>query len=156
MSSVETISATPPFRPSILSTSYLRTAHVHLEEVDRILRTLHCQQEALRIASNSLDLHVLSLQDTFDSVSSGAQKELEKQDGLLQGVEPDLQIVSRIPVHKEFVSAGLRRAMEMGEKGRTLGDYVSQAKMRQVADTCRRTHGAWQGLSQAACNLRAW
>ena len=141
MSMAETISATPPFRPSVLSTSYLRTAHAHLDEVNRTLRSLHCQQEALRISSGSLDLHVLALQDTFETVSSSAQRELEKQDVLLQGVEPDLQIVSRIPVHKEFVSPNVRRAMEIGEKGRTLGDYVSQAKMRQVADTCRRTHG---------------
>lgn len=148
MFTVETMTATPPFRPSVLSTSCLRTSHVHLEEVNRTLRSLHCQQEALRIASNSLDLHVLALQDTFDTISSGAQRELDKQDVLLRGVESDLQIVSRIPVHKEFVSANLRRAMELGEKGRTLGDYVSQQKMRQVAEACRKTHGMHQRTSR--------
>ncbi len=30
--------------------------------------------------------------------------------------------------------------MEAGDKARTLGDYVSNAKMKQVAETCARTH----------------
>lgn len=30
--------------------------------------------------------------------------------------------------------------MEAGERGRTLGDYVSAVKMKQVAETCARTH----------------
>lgn len=136
-------SSTPPVRPSVLSSSYLRTAHVHFDEVNRILHALHCQQEALRIASSSLDLHVLDIQDAFDTISAGAQKELDKQQDLLRGLESDLEIVSRVTVHKEFLSPNLRRALEMGEKARTLGDYVSHVKMRQVADTCQRTHGVW-------------
>ncbi|EKM58045.1 uncharacterized protein PHACADRAFT_139619 [Phanerochaete carnosa HHB-10118-sp] len=133
-------SSTPPVRPSVLSSSYLHSAHAHFDAANRTLHALHCQQEALRIASSSLDLHALDIQDAFDTILSGAQKELEKQEALLRGLDSDLEVVSRVTVHKEFLSANLRRAMEMGEKARTLGDYVSQVKMRQVAETCQRTH----------------
>ena len=34
-----------------------------------------------------------------------------------------------------------RKAVEAGERARTLGDYVSNVKMKQVAETCARTHG---------------
>lgn len=136
----ESIAATPPLRPSVIASSYLRTAHIHQEEVNRIVRSLRYQHEALRIASSSLDLHVLAIQDAFDAISSSAEHELERQAGLLAGLDADLQIVNRVSIHKEFVSPAVRRAMDLGERARTLGDYVSQVKMRQVAETCSRTH----------------
>ncbi|PSR70585.1 hypothetical protein PHLCEN_2v13523 [Hermanssonia centrifuga] len=136
----DTIVATPPFRPSYLASSYLRTANIHHDEVNGILRSLRYQHEALRIASTSLDLHVLAIQDAFEAIALGAQRELDKQESLLLGVDADLQIVSRVAIHKEFVSPAVRKAMELGERGRTLGDYVSHVKMRQVADACAKTH----------------
>lgn len=138
---LDTIVATPSFRPSYLASSYLRTANIHHDEVNGILRSLRYQHEALRIASTSLDLHVLAIQDAFEAIASGAQRELDKQESLLLGVDADLQIVSRVAIHKEFVSPAVRKAMELGERGRTLGDYVSHVKMRQVADACAKTHG---------------
>ncbi|KAJ7445227.1 putative peripheral membrane protein [Mycena galericulata] len=136
----DSITATPPFRPSQLAASYLRTAHVHKDHISHILATMHCQHEALRIASTSLDLHVLAIVDTFESVASGSRRELEKQAALLAGLEADLDIISRVRIHTEFVSPAVRKAIESGEKPRTLGDYVSNVKMKQVADTCARTH----------------
>ena len=68
----------------MLSASYLRTAHVHFDEITRTLHALHYQQEALRIASSSLDLHVLDIQDAFDTIMVASQKELEKQEALLR------------------------------------------------------------------------
>ncbi|KAJ6472713.1 hypothetical protein C8R47DRAFT_723636 [Mycena vitilis] len=49
----DSIAATPPFRPSQLGASYLRTAHIHKEHIGHIIASLHCQHEALRIASTS-------------------------------------------------------------------------------------------------------
>lgn len=89
---------------------------------------------------------MLDIQDAFDTISSGAQTELDKQESLLKGYESDLAIVSRVTVHKEFVSPNVRKAIEMGEKGRTLGDYVSQVKMKQVAETCQKSHGMSSSL----------
>ncbi|KAJ7765324.1 hypothetical protein B0H16DRAFT_416878 [Mycena metata] len=136
----DSITATPPFRPSQLGASYLRTAHVHKEQVSHILASLHCQHEALRIATTSLDLHVLAIVDTFESVASGSRRELEKQAALLAGLEADLDIISHVRIHTEFVSPAVRKAIESGDKPRTLGDYVSNVKMKQVAETCSRTH----------------
>jgi autophagy-related protein 11 len=64
-----------------------------------------------------------------------------RQAALLAGLDADLELIGRVRIHPEFMSAAVRRAMEQGERGRTLGDYVSNVKMRQVADTCARTHG---------------
>ena len=137
----DAISSTPPFRISQLATSYEQNARQHLDQVQRTLASLHYQHSALRIASSVLDLHVLAIADVYDGVSVAAQREIDRQDSLLNGLDADLQIVARVHVHKEFMSAATRKAMELGERGRTLGDYVSRVKMRQVADSCMRTLG---------------
>ena len=74
-------------------------------------------------------------------ISQTAQRDLEKQEALLAGVDADLEIISRIKMHAEFMSPATRKAVEAGEKVRTLGDYVSNVKMKQVAGTCARTYG---------------
>lgn len=138
---LESIAATPPFRPSQLAASYLRTAHVHHESITNILVSLHYQHEAIRIACGSLDLNVLAIVDTFEGIAVGSRRELEKQATLLSGLEADLDLISRVRIHVEFMSPAVRKSIESGEKSRTLGDYVSNVKMKQVAETCARTHG---------------
>lgn len=142
--SADTIAATPPIRPSQLATSYLRTAHMHHDHITHTLVSLHAQHSAVRIASSSLDLNVLAIADVFEGIAGSARAELEKQAGLLAGLEADLEIISRVKIHVEFMSPAVRKAVEAGEKARTLGDYVSNVKMKQVADTCARTHGEYE------------
>jgi hypothetical protein len=103
--------------------------------------TLHYQHEAVRIASSSLDLNVLAITDAFEGIAATSRQELDKQAALLAGLEADLELISRVKIHVEFMSSGVRKAIEAGEKPRTLGDYVSIVKMKQVAETCTRTHG---------------
>jgi autophagy-related protein 11 len=103
---------------------------------------LRCQQSALRIASTVLDLNVLNVADVFDGVAAGAHRELEKQAILIASVDSDLEMASRVHIHREFMSSAVQRAMDAGGRARTLGDYVSDEKMRQVAETCRGTHGS--------------
>jgi autophagy-related protein 11 len=138
----ETIAATPPFRPSQLGASYHRAALAHQQSISRTLESLRCQQSALRIASTVLDLNVLNVADVFDGVAAGAHRELEKQATLIASVDSDLEMASRVLIHREFMSSAVQRAMDAGSRARTLGDYVSNDKMRQVADTCRGTHGS--------------
>lgn len=138
----DAIAATPPFRPSQLATSYLRIAHIHHEHINHIVLTLHYQHEAIRIASGSLDLNVLAIVDAFEGIAASSRRELAKQASLLAGLEADLDIISRVRIHTEFMSPAVRQAIEAGEKPRTLGDYVSNVKMKQVAETCARTHGS--------------
>jgi autophagy-related protein 11 len=97
----------------------------------------------VRIASSSLELNVLAIADAFEGIAGSARAELDKQAGLLAGLEADLEIISRVKIHAEFMSPAVRKAVEAGEKARTLGDYVSNVKMKQVADTCARTHGEY-------------
>ena len=70
-----------------------------------------------------------------------ARKDLERQAALLAGLDADLEIISRVRIHVEFMSPAVRNAIENGERPRTLGDYVSNVRMKQVADACTRTHG---------------
>ncbi|KAJ7432708.1 hypothetical protein B0H11DRAFT_2260170 [Mycena galericulata] len=77
--------------------------------------------------------------DTIDNrlIFTGKQLEdvAEKQAALLAGLEADLDIISRIRIHTEFVLPAVHEAIESSEKPRTLGNYVSNIKMNQVADT---------------------
>ncbi|KAF8068787.1 putative peripheral membrane protein [Lyophyllum atratum] len=151
----EDISATPPIRPSQLAASYLRTAHVHHEHINHMVLSLHYQHEAIRIASANLDLNVLAIVDTFEGIAAGSRRELDKQAVLLSGLEADLDLISRVRIHSEFLSPTVRKSIEAGEKSRTLGDYVSNVKMKQVAETCARTHDDLQSrFSQAEGAVR--
>jgi autophagy-related protein 11 len=125
-----------------LGASYHRAALAHQQSTSRTLESLRCQQSALRIASTVLDLNVLNVADVFDGVAAGAHRELEKQVTLIASVDSDLEMASHVQIHREFMSSAVQRAMDAGSRARTLGDYVSNEKMRQVADTCRGTHGS--------------
>ena len=98
------------------------------------------QQRAIHISSSALDHHVLTVSETFDAIAAIAERELDKQQKLLAGLEADLEIASRVKVHKEFLSVQMRQAMEAGDRGRSLGDYVSKAKMQQVAANASNSH----------------
>ena len=136
----DAIASTPPFRISQLASSYVQTALAHVEYINRTLTSLHYQQRAILISSSALDHHILATSDTYEGVAAIAERELDKQATLLAGLDADLEIVSRVKVHKDFLSVSVRRAMEAGDKGRTLGDYVSKVKMQQVAASCVKTH----------------
>ncbi|KAI0763422.1 hypothetical protein BD413DRAFT_606619 [Trametes elegans] len=130
----DAIASTPPYPPSELTSSYLETASAHVDYINRIFTSMHYQQNPLRISSVALDLHILATSEGFEALSTVAQRELDRQEKLLAGLNADLEIVSRVKVHKEFLSASA------GERGRTLGDYVSKVKMEQVARNCMNTH----------------
>lgn len=136
----EILSTTPPYKPSQLAASYLRSAQIFLEHVNRTLATLHKQHQATKIAFGSLELNVLSITDAFDGIAAATSQDLERQAASLASVDADLELIGRVEVHIEFMSPGFRKAIENGERRRTLGDYVSNVRMKQVAETCVRTH----------------
>ncbi|KAG8707860.1 oligomeric, coiled-coil, peripheral membrane protein [Ceratobasidium sp. 395] len=88
----------------------------------------------------NLEGHVMTLADTFDSFRNVAQRELDRQQALLQGHKLDLEIISNVKVHPEFLSAVVRRGVEATGRERTLGDYVSNSKMQMVAESCTKLH----------------
>ncbi|KAG6335512.1 hypothetical protein ID866_3584 [Astraeus odoratus] len=150
----EVLSATPPYKPSQLAASYLRNAHVFLEHVNHTLATLHRQHQAVKIASGSLELNVLAITDAFEGIVATASKDLQRQATLLAGVDADLEIIGRVQIHSEFMSPAVRKAIENGERPRTLGDYVSNVKMQQVAEACTRTHGEHRHITFSCSYFR--
>lgn len=139
--SPETLVSTPPIRISQLTSSYTQTAQAHYENIHQTLTSMHYQHSALRISSSALDLHVLAISDVFDSLSATAQRELKMQADLLAGIDVDLSIASRVTVHKEFMNANARKALEQHGVGRTLAEYINNAKMKEVVDRSAATHG---------------
>lgn len=109
--------------------------------MSQLIDTLKNQLEALRIASSNLDINLLTISDTYESFAESAQTELRAQDDLLRNIDLDLEVISRVKIHPEFLSPAARRSQENGERSRTLGDYVSNSKMKQVADNCATSHG---------------
>ena len=138
---LDTVSATPPLRHSQFAGACVRNANKHHDYITQTKNSVHYQHESARIATSSLDAHVLVILDTFDSISVNSRRELDKQATLLAGLGADLELISQVRIHVEFMSNAVRKAIEAGEKHRTLGDYVSSAKMKTVAEACRRTHG---------------
>ncbi|KAF8903289.1 hypothetical protein CPB84DRAFT_1814678 [Gymnopilus junonius] len=137
---IEDVGTTPPIRHASLAASYARTAQIHHEQIQHTLQSLSLQQQSLQIASMNLDFHILRISETFDEFAVNARKELEKQMSLLEGLDSDLDLLSKVAVHVEFCSTAVRMAIEAGDPQRVLADYVSKQKMKQVGDTCARTH----------------
>ena len=136
----EDIASTPPFRPAQLAASYLRAAHLHYDFITHTVSSISRQRDAFTISARSLDLNILDLGDAYDDFQSVARRELERQSELLAALETDLGAISRVTVHTELLSEGVRRSIEAGHPPRTLGDYVSKEKMRHVAEGCGRFH----------------
>jgi autophagy-related protein 11 len=147
----EDINSVITTNPAQTGAYYLRAAHANLQANVHLLSSIRVQRAALRIASSSLDMNVLGLSDVFESVSANAQRELQRQSSLLATVDSDLRIIARVDIHRQFLSTAVQRAMDQGEKGRTLADYVSNEKMRQVAQTCTRSYSKWQLLISGLC-----
>ena len=143
ISNSDPMSSTPPFRPSQVASAFLRAAHAHQDVIAQVVSSITFQHEALQIASHTLDLNVLSLEDTYETFALGGRRELENQAVLLSSLDLDLDMISRVAIHLDFISENMRKAIEAGDKPRTLGDYVSKDKMRQVAATCTKLHGTW-------------
>ena len=99
------------------------------------------QHQGLQIASKHLDFNVLAISETFNGLAANAQRELQKQESLLNGVDADLDLISKVAVHVEFCSEAVRSAIEAGDPQRVLGDYVSRQKMQTVKDSCAKAHG---------------
>lgn len=119
----------------------LASAQEHAAYIPTIVRSLSVQMDALRVAAANLDSHVLSLAEVFENFELVAMKELDRQAALLRNHNLDLEIISRIRVHHEFLSPNVRREVEAGLKERMLVDYISGQKMKFVVDSCAKVHG---------------
>ena len=137
----ESITTTPLRGPSELVASYHQAAQAHQQSISHTLECLRQQQCALRIASTALDLRLLSVTNVFNNVAAGARSELDKRASLIANADTDIEMASRVPIHRDFMSPATQKAMEAGGPARTLGYYVSGEKIRRVVDTCQKAHG---------------
>jgi autophagy-related protein 11 len=126
---------------STLATGHsIHDAETYVEHVRSLGVSIDVQYEALSAVMSNLEGHVMALADTFDTFRNVAQRELDRQQVLLQGHKLDLEIISKVKVHPEFLSAVVRRGVEATGRERTLGDYVSNSKMQMVAESCTKLH----------------
>ena len=129
------------------SDDILASAEEHVSHISRTLTSLTVQYTGLKVAAANLDSHILSLSEVFENFEPFGIKELDRQTELLRNHSLDLEVISKIRVHPEFLSATVRRDVEAGIKERVLGDYVSIPKMKMVADSCAKVHGKMVGVS---------
>jgi autophagy-related protein 11 len=125
----------------------IHDAETYLQHIRSHGVSVDIQHESLTVVARNLESHVMVLSDTFDSFRNVAQRELNRQQSLLQGHKLDLEIISKVKVHPEFLSVAVRRGVEATGRERTLGDYVSSSKMQMVAESCTRLHSESQFLN---------
>ena len=126
---------------------------MHNDTVSDTANSIRQQSTALGIASRALDLNILELMETFEAFADGAQQVLSKQRSLLSALDADLAAIGAVRIHPVFLGTRTRRAIEAGEQVRTLGNYVDDNKMRQVAEGCAKLNGS----SLHACSgLSSW
>ncbi|KAG8716039.1 oligomeric, coiled-coil, peripheral membrane protein [Ceratobasidium sp. 423] len=113
---------------------------MYLQHICSLGISVGVQHQALSIVLRNLESHVMVLVDAFDSFRNVAQRELDRQQSLLDGHKLDLEVISKVKIHPEFLSATVRRGVEAAGRERTLGDYVSGSKMQMVAESCARLH----------------
>ncbi|KAF8761167.1 Autophagy-related protein 11 [Rhizoctonia solani] len=118
----------------------IHDAEMYLEHIRSQGTSVEIQRQALSTVLRNLESHAIVLMDAFDIFRSVAQRELNRQQSLLDGHKFDLEIISKVKVHPEFLSITVRRGVEATGRERTLGDYVSSSKMHMVAESCGRLH----------------
>jgi len=115
----------------------------HQETIGSILDSMRYQQSDLRIASTVLGRRVFDVSNLFNDVAASARQALDKQAPLIASVAINIEVASRIQIHRDFLSPAALREMRAGGSlaARTLYHYVPGERMRQVVDACQRTHG---------------
>ncbi|KDQ06894.1 hypothetical protein BOTBODRAFT_192771 [Botryobasidium botryosum FD-172 SS1] len=130
-----------PIEPTAPLTSYLHAAHSHSTFISHVFTAISSQAFSLQVAYANLSAFVSSVSDTFDAFEAFALRELARQEELLRNHEVDLEIIGRVKIHPEFLRVAGRKAGSAGEgKSKTLGDYISNSKMKQVAEACAKLH----------------
>ena len=134
----------PDASPSSIISAYSRAANFHNQHLLQRADAINAQISCLLVASLNLDSHVLNLSSAYDAFSVTAQRELEKQEEILKSHERDMQVISQIRVHSEFITKpNNRRALDAAARDRMLVAYVHAPKMHQVAANCANLHGAF-------------
>ncbi|KAF7971237.1 hypothetical protein HWV62_21548 [Athelia sp. TMB] len=102
-----------------------------------LLSRIRTQSAALPPAFAALSRALLQLTSTWALLAPPAHASLSHQRTLLNTLPADLDRLVKVAIGPEFVN---------GRRGRTLGDYVSGAKMGAVGEACAK---AWSEFGEA-------
>lgn len=148
--------------PSNLAQAHLNASSNHLSSLKSLLYALTLQRAALGVALSNLDNHLKGKLGGFETFELFASPLLTSYDGLLKAYEPALDLLGKIQVHPNLVSAthptpsnsrrqssedpssskGHARGASGGSNAprpnhsRWLSDYVSKDKIAIVKDQC--------------------
>jgi hypothetical protein len=102
-------------------------------------------------------MHVFTLTEAWTALKETIATGLEGQAKLLEGIDYDLDSISQLSVHPEFLALNSNRRIAApnspsaerdveeirgeGVKTKMLGEYVSRPKMKVVVESCRKIHG---------------
>jgi len=127
------IEESPTTTPPELGAAFHLAAQMHLQSINRIVKSMGHQRYALQLASRVAEFHVLNVSD----VVSDVRQELDKRAALFDSVDGAMDIASRVHIHREFMSPAVLRAMDAGGAPRTLGHYVSGEKLCRAVEDFR-------------------
>ncbi|KAH9973939.1 autophagy-related protein 11-domain-containing protein [Russula compacta] len=136
-------------RPSELAASFRRVTSAHREAISRTLDSMRYQQSALRVASSSLDRHVLDVTHVFNDVAASARQELDRQACLIASVDTDIAMVSRVQIHRDFIPPAILRAMGAPHcAGAHVGEDTMKGSFLRVEETMKRLVDGATGVRQ--------
>ncbi|EPQ25874.1 uncharacterized protein PFL1_06548 [Pseudozyma flocculosa PF-1] len=122
---------------------------VHESRSRDLVDHIRCMLRSTQVALLNLRSHSDSIRRGADALAELATTELARMQGLLDGHERDLRILSMVAIHPRLLSAGSsgsgsgsahNQSSTAAGKERHLGDYVSRVKMNAVADACARVY----------------
>ncbi|KAI8827978.1 hypothetical protein BJ741DRAFT_670598 [Chytriomyces cf. hyalinus JEL632] len=103
----------------------------HVASIERLIRQQHVMAQALRVAVVSLQSHSKPATDAFDLFMAHSQREMSRNNHLIQSFPADLQALHRIPIHPSISNS---------DEHKCLSDYIPEQRLLEWADKCRLAH----------------
>ncbi|KAJ3240106.1 oligomeric, coiled-coil, peripheral membrane protein [Chytriomyces hyalinus] len=106
-------------------------AKEHVAAIEKLIRQQHVMAQALRVAVVSLQSHSKPTTDAFDLFMAHSQREMSRNNHLIQSFPADLQALHRIPIHPSISNS---------DEHKRLSDYIPEQRLLEWADKCRLAH----------------
>ncbi|KAJ3248837.1 oligomeric, coiled-coil, peripheral membrane protein [Chytriomyces hyalinus] len=103
----------------------------HVASIERLIRQQHVMAQSLRVAVVSLQSHSKPAADAFDLFMAHSQREMSRNNHLIQSFPADLQALHRIPIHPSISNS---------DEHKCLSDYIPEQRLLEWADKCRLAH----------------
>ncbi|RIA85024.1 hypothetical protein C1645_392505 [Glomus cerebriforme] len=107
--------------------SFIKSAITHVEFCERLYQEQKIQLMALEVAITNLDSHCRSVIEAHEDVYTFSDKEITKQNKLIQSLSTDIETLRRIKIHPELLKDA--RNITKDRNSYTLADYVAEDKL---------------------------